>query len=77
MAKSEEVIGRHREKEILDALLRSKSAEFLAIYGRRRVGKTHLIREYCEPRADVLFVVTGQKDASTAVQLFHFKQEME
>ena len=45
---------------------------FDAIYGRRRVGKTHLIREYCEPRVDLFFDVTGQKDAATKIQLFHF-----
>ncbi len=82
MAKSIEssnraVIGRRPEKRILDDLLRSGSAEFLAIYGRRRVGKTHLIREYCEPRCDLFFAATGQKDASTAIQLFHFKRELE
>jgi AAA+ ATPase superfamily predicted ATPase len=38
----EEVLGREKEKEVLD----SKEAEFVAIYGRRRVGKTHLIRQF-------------------------------
>lgn len=40
----EEIIGREEEKTILKELLASKKAEFLAIYGRRRVGKTMLIR---------------------------------
>jgi hypothetical protein len=79
MAKSEnqKVYGRRREKEILDAFLRSPEAEFLAIYGRRRVGKTHLIREYCESRSRVFFSVTGQKDAPLHSQIFHFKQQIE
>lgn len=38
--------GRQRETDYLDGLLVSGQAEFLAIYGRRRVGKTFLIREY-------------------------------
>lgn len=79
MAKSEtqKVYGRRREKEILEAFLHAPEAEFLAIYGRRRVGKTHLIREYCEPRAEVFLEVTGQKDAPSSAQLFHFKQQLE
>jgi uncharacterized protein len=34
------IIGRDAEKARLDMILRSKEAEFLALYGRRRVGKT-------------------------------------
>ena len=62
MAKSVSVAGRRGEKEILDGLMGSNSSEFLAIYGRRRVGKTHLVRHYLEPRADLFFAATGQKD---------------
>jgi len=40
------IIGREEECALLEQLKESKSAEFLAIYGRRRVGKTHLVREY-------------------------------
>ena len=42
----ENILGRKREKEILKEIWNSKEAELLAIYGRRRVGKTHIIREY-------------------------------
>ncbi|MBT3223388.1 MAG: ATP-binding protein [Proteobacteria bacterium] len=54
------IIGREREKATLRALWESPDPEFLAIYGRRRVGKTHLIQEFfrsrgpgatCQPRA--------------------------
>ncbi|MDO4198364.1 MAG: ATP-binding protein [Erysipelotrichaceae bacterium] len=40
------IIGRIDEQEILKDTLDSKSAEFLVVYGRRRIGKTHLIKEY-------------------------------
>lgn len=40
------IIGREDERTILQRLLISKQAELLAIYGRRRVGKTYLIRNY-------------------------------
>ena len=39
------LIGREQEKkELLDAFA-SDYSEFIAVYGRRRVGKTFLIRE--------------------------------
>ena len=54
------IIGRCREKEILERLLASNEPEFLAIYGRRRVGKTFLVKEYFEDRCP-LFELTGRK----------------
>ena len=35
------IIGRKHELEELDRLYRSDRPEFLAVYGRRRVGKTY------------------------------------
>ena len=35
----EKIIGRSEEQRILNHVLRSKKAEFLALYGRRRVGE--------------------------------------
>lgn len=40
------IIGRKRELEILENTLTSSSAEFIALYGRRRVGKTYLIKQF-------------------------------
>ena len=37
------VIGRSVEQEILRQRIESKSPELIAIYGRRRIGKTFLI----------------------------------
>ena len=37
------LFGRTQEQTLLNTLIASKQAEFLAIYGRRRVGKTLLI----------------------------------
>ena len=39
------IIGRKTEIEELTTLYHSKKAEFVAVYGRRRVGKTHLTKE--------------------------------
>jgi uncharacterized protein len=42
------IIGREEEKQIFQELLDSPSSEFLAVYGRRRIGKTYLIENYYE-----------------------------
>ncbi len=39
------IIGRDKEKQILEELYRGSKPEFVAVYGRRRVGKTFLVRE--------------------------------
>ncbi|MCU0708286.1 MAG: AAA family ATPase [Pirellula sp.] len=70
MFKSEQVIGRAAEKQILDVVLASKDPELVAVYGRRRVGKTYLIREYLKPH--LLLEVAGMHDQGTAIQLANF-----
>ena len=39
------IAGREREKKILGELYKSSQSEFAVVYGRRRVGKTYLVRE--------------------------------
>ena len=39
------MIGRRTESATLDRLFESGRAELVAIYGRRRVGKTYLVDE--------------------------------
>lgn len=40
----QKLIGRKKELQTLQAQLSSQKSEFVAVYGRRRVGKTFLIR---------------------------------
>lgn len=39
------IIGREKELKLLKSLVESEYSEFVAVYGRRRVGKTFLVRE--------------------------------
>lgn len=39
------MIGRKKESEILNRLYNSNEAQFVVLYGRRRVGKTYLVNE--------------------------------
>ena len=38
------MIGRKKEQAELQQIIESKQSEFVALFGRRRVGKTFLIR---------------------------------
>lgn len=44
------MVGREKEKRELEKLYHSKQAELVAIYGRRRVGKTYLVDEVLQGR---------------------------
>jgi uncharacterized protein len=42
---SQPVIGRAEEREILETSLREERSHFVAVYGRRRIGKSFLIAQ--------------------------------
>ena len=39
------MIGRKKEREYLQSLVEEKESQFVAVFGRRRIGKTYLVRE--------------------------------
>lgn len=45
----QKIIGRETEIQEFKKILASRKPEFLVVYGRRRVGKTYLVREYFSP----------------------------
>ena len=69
------MIGREREKRILQECLNSKRPEFLAVYGRRRVGKTYLIRQFF--RESFAFYATGVSGLNTRQQLRIFHESLQ
>ena len=64
------IVGRKKEQQLLQHCLESKRPEFLAVYGRRRTGKTYLIREYF--RNQFAFYATGVANAARKQQLAVF-----
>lgn len=40
------ILGRNKEQKQLDRAVQSNKPEFLVVYGRRRIGKTYLIKNY-------------------------------
>jgi uncharacterized protein len=65
------IVGREKEIKILDGVWKSKDAEFIAVYGRRRVGKTHLIREYFSDKG-IYLEASGAKNKPLKKQLENF-----
>lgn len=68
------IIGRKNERELLQNALDSHQSELIAVYGRRRVGKTFLIWE-CY-RNDIVFEVTGLFNGSMKEQLYNFTKSL-
>ena len=71
----EKMVGRSAEQEILRRILTSHEAELVAIYGRRRVGKTFLIRNYYKD--NLVFEFTGIHEAALKDQLRNFGQALQ
>jgi len=69
-----EIFARDSEIKELNRFLKSPKAEFIAVYGRRRVGKTYLIRNFFETRSR-LFFLTGIPEANTQQNLLNFNEE--
>ena len=58
------IIGREQESKLLKKYVGSHKAEFVAIYGRRRVGKTYLVRQLFQEQLafDMSGVINGSKE---------------
>ena len=65
-----ELIGRKQEKETFKHCLNSSESKLIALYGRRRVGKTFLVRQYFQ--AKIKFEVAGLHNGEMKDQLVHF-----
>jgi uncharacterized protein len=68
------LFGRNKEIQVLEKLKESHKSEFLAVYGRRRVGKTYLIRNVFED--DFVFQLTGLANTKLPGQLANFHRTM-
>ena len=71
----EPIIGREKEMRKLQALANSPRAEFLALYGRRRVGKTFLVNQVFD--GQFAFKMTGVIEGSLKDQFTAFADAMD
>jgi ribosomal protein S18 acetylase RimI-like enzyme/AAA+ ATPase superfamily predicted ATPase len=64
------IIGREKESDLLYTLKSNSLSSFAALYGRRRVGKTFLVRQVFANQFD--FYLTGIANVNTQHQLSNF-----
>ena len=67
-------IGRAEETRLILQYLQTDRSELVALYGRRRVGKTYLIRCILEKKID--FEFTGMYHTSGSIQRIQFQKEL-
>jgi uncharacterized protein len=70
----DKILGRKEEKRRFKRAINDDRSAFIALYGRRRVGKTFLVRQYFDYTFD--FQVTGLANANTSQQLANFDNEL-
>ena len=75
MKYNSKIIGRKHEQDLLTEYCETPKAELVAIYGRRRVGKTFLVRQFFNNKFDFCF--TGSFETPRSTQLKLFKSELE
>ncbi len=68
---SKVIIGRVEEQALLADMLQSNRSDMLAVTGRRRVGKTYLIRNFFA--ANMAFEMSGMLNATNTQQLQNFQ----
>jgi uncharacterized protein len=64
------IVGRQKEIDLLQSLLEQDEASFVAVYGRRRVGKTYLVRQVYKKQ--MVFDCSGVLRGDTSQQLENF-----
>lgn len=67
---AKEILGRDLEKKRLTETLNSNRSELIAVYGRRRIGKTYLIREFFNDK--IIFSFIGLSDENKTKQIKNF-----
>ena len=56
-------IGRSDELKFLEERLAAKGGQLVVVYGRRRIGKTELLRKFCEGKRHIFYSCTESPDA--------------
>lgn len=65
------IVGRKEEQQIISDLTLSKRPELLVVYGRRRVGKTYLIKEYFNNEFAFYSSGINDDDRETKLKMFN------
>jgi uncharacterized protein len=68
------IVGRKAEVKALEKAMSSDRSEFIAVYGRRRIGKTFLIRELLGDR--FAFYTSGLSEGNLNAQVLNFNSSL-
>lgn len=74
MGNEDKLIGREREWEELEWAVNSRRSEFIVMYGRRRVGKTFLVRRFFNDSYSFHYV--GAHRQKKIIQLQNFREAL-
>ena len=66
-------IGRETELHFLHERYQAEGGQLIVLYGRRRVGKTETLREFCKGKPHVFYSCTQTTDQ---VQLLKFSEQI-
>lgn len=66
-------IGRETELKFLEDKYKEKKGQLIVLYGRRRVGKTETLKEFCKDKPHVFYSCTQSTDK---VQLVKFSKQL-
>ncbi len=70
----QDIIGRRREIDLIEGCINSNKPEFIAIYGRRRIGKTYLVKQLLGD--SFCFYMTGVYQCSKTEMLAYFSEQL-
>ena len=62
-------INRHQELAALEQMFQSEIAQFFVLYGRRRIGKTELLLQFCKNKRSIYFLASQLKEQDHLQQL--------
>ena len=66
-------IGRKQELQFLEDKYNSKGGQLIVLYGRRRVGKTETLREFCKGKRNIFY---SCREVSDKLQLRSFSEKL-
>ena len=66
-------IGREAERNFLESRYKASSGQLIVLYGRRRVGKTETLRQFCKGNPHVFFAC---QECTDQLQLKNFSEKL-
>ncbi len=76
MNMANEIIGREEEIKLLEECYQSGKAELVAVYGRRRVGKTYLVKNLFFRIGLTYFYHKGQYEGKLRDELYLWNRKL-